>query len=407
MPGTRHYYFLDSIGQGDWFTYGTTLQDVRYAVEGYAAFEGELSPDTALPDEVIFHYPKCYGGDVWEGYAIYNYKRSLAARGVKTTSIIEGLAASIATLTALGSDTVLMSDTAVWMVHKPMVDAGPNANADDFAKAIVILNMIQDQLVGRYVARSAGKLDAATAHALVNGESYLTADQCLGYGFITGKLEDAPLEAPVEAGKVLNFISPSAFKRPEATMPTLTPTEEHGLFTRFANWLKDKPKNEGEPTTPPAPIVVNTSTEVTDNDPMYFEGDDVIVGTAVYSDADLTVAYPDGDYTLADNRTVTVAAGLVTVLADAAAEDVATPPATNAADLEAANARIAELEAANGVLNRKVTGLTNKLSKVPGSTGNPTPPGAVQNQLARPGTAPKNNEGSMFSLAPPSTSTRK
>jgi ATP-dependent protease ClpP protease subunit len=409
MPGTRHYYFLDSIGQGDWFSYGTTLQDVRYAVEGYAAFDGEMAPDAVLPDEVVFHYPKCYGGDVWEGYGIYNYIRSLAARGVKTTSRVEGLCASIATLTALAADSVLMAETAVWMVHKPSVDAGPFANADDFAKAIVILNMIQDQLVGRYVARSAGKLDAATAHALVNGESYLTADQCLAYGFITGKLEDAPLEAPVEAGMVLNFISPSAFKRPEATMPTLTPTEEQGLFARFANWLKDKPANEAaptQPTTPPAPVVTNTSAEVTDNETMYFEGDELAVDTPVYSDAELTVAYPDGDYTLADNRTLTVASGIVTVLADAAVEDTATPPVTNAASLEAANARIAELEQQLNVSNRKVTGLQNKLAKVPGSAGNPTPPGAAQNLTGKTGT-PKNTGGLMVSLTQPSTPNRK
>ncbi len=396
MPGTRHYYFQECIGQGDWFTFGTTLQDVRYAVEGYAAFDGDTAPDAVLPDEVVFHYQKCYGGDVWEGYGIYNYIRSLAARGVKTTSMVEGLCASIATLPA------------VWMVHKPMVDAGPSANADDFAKAIVILNMIQDQLVGRYVARSGGKLDAATAHTLVNGESYLTADQCLAYGFITGKLEDAPLEAPVEAGKVVNFISPTAFK--SATMPTFTAAEKKSFFAELRDELKGLFKNEEtavQPTTPPAPPTnMNmNSVEVTDNDPMWFDGADLAVDMAVYTDEAMTTAYTDGDYTLADGRATTVAAGLITVLTDAAAEDTA------ATDLATENAalkqQLADALTAQNLAERRATAAANRLrQQVPGSTGNPTPPGAAQNMGTKPGAAGPKNAGNMFSFTPP-TSNRK
>jgi ATP-dependent Clp protease protease subunit len=391
MPGTRHYYFLDSIGQGDWFSYGTTLQDVRYAVEGYAAFDGELAGATVLPDEVVFHYPKCYGGDVWEGYGIYNYKRSLAARGVKTTSIVEGLCASIATLTALGSDTVLMADAAFWMVHKPMVDAGPGANADDHAAAIVVLNKIQDQLVGRYVARSGGKLDTATAHALVNGESFLTADECLTYGFITGKLEDAPLVAPVEAAKVLNSISKTALKN--AQMSSITADEKK----TFLNELKEDFKafmsvfkNEAAPAPEPAPVTNATTAVAGDSGPMYHAEAELATGVAVYSDDALTVAYPDGTYTLGDGREAVITGGAVESLADAPAADAAPEaPAANAVDadaLAAANARIAELEATNALTTRKLTAAQNKLrSAVPGSAGDPTPPGAAQNLINKAG----------------------
>jgi anti-sigma factor ChrR (cupin superfamily) len=138
---------------------------------------------------------------------------------------------------------------------------------------------------------------------------------------------------------------------------------------------------------------------------MYFEGDELAVDTLVYSDAELTIAYADGEYTLADGRAVTVAAGIVTVLTDAAAEDAVTPPATNeASDLATENAQLkqqlADMQAANKLTERKLTAAQNKLAKVPGSTGNPTPPGAVQNMLAKPG-APKNTGGLMVSLTPP------
>ena len=389
MAGILHYYFRDSIGQGDWFTYGTTLEDMRYAVEGQAAFAGELDAATALPAEVVFHYPKCYGGDVWEGYGIYNYKRSLAARGVKTTSLVEGLCASIATLTALGSDTVLMADAAIWMVHKPMADAGPGANADDHAAAITILNKIQDQLVGRYVARSGGKLDAATAHALVNGESFLTADECLTYGFITGKLEDAPLVVPAEAAKVLNTISPTALKN--ARMATTTPAApaSYGIaeFFNDARTFFAGPKNEA-PAETPAVAPTAMKHEVAGGDPMYCAEAELAEGNAVFSDEALTVAYPDGAHALTDGRTATVTGGVVETLT-AAAEAAAAPDAATAAltaENEALKAELETLKASNALQARNITGLTNRLAAVvPGSTGAPTKAGEAQNVAGKPG----------------------
>lgn len=408
-----HVYFSDTIGLGDWF-YGTVLQDVRYIVEGQGFLFGEPTPDNALPQTVFLHFPACQGGDVVEGYAIYNYVRSLAAKGVKTVARIEGLCASIAVLCAIACDTVEMADAALLMVHKPSTD-GWNLTADDAQAAAELLNKIQAQLVGRYVARTG--MSAETANELINKTSWLTADECIGYGFVSSKIPDAPIVAPAGTEGVLNYYPKS---NPAPTM-AISAAEKQGIVNDVLTGIKNffggtPPKNEAIPAEPVAPVAPKNGTqEVTDNDPMHFEGDTLAVDTAVYSDAELTVAYADGDYTLADGRAATVAAGIVTSLTDAAADDSAAniapennaAPAANTAELEVATARIAELENQLSVANRKVTGLSNKLKTVvPGSAGNPTPPGAAQNQLARTGTAPK-NEGSMFSLTPPSTSTRK
>lgn len=395
MPGTRHFYFLDSIGSGDWFSYGTTLPDIRYAVEGYSFFDGEQCPDEALPEEVIFHYPVCYGGEVFEGYGIYNYKRSLAARGVKTTSIIEGLCASIATLTAMGSDTVLMADAALWMVHKPHVDAY-SANADELTAATVLLNKIQDQLAGRYVARSGGKLDLAAAHALMNQTSWLTADECLAHGFITGKTADAPLVAPQGAEKVLNFLSKTALK-PAAPMAALNPTEEKGLFDKFVSWLNDEPKTKPAaraakpkaeaptPTSTPAPaptpvaemqmaefpLADGTSVFVDISD----DGiSDIDVDDAVYTDETMTTPCAAGTYSLEDGRDFTVAAGLVTAIDEAtAAAVVVEAPAQNQAAKPKPMSPAAQLKVAQARATRAEAALA---AHVPGSAGNPNQPGA-------------------------------
>jgi ATP-dependent protease ClpP protease subunit len=365
-----HVYFLDTIGMGGWF-YGTTLADVRYLVEGQGSFVGEPAAENTLPTAVYLHFPACQGGDVVEGYAIYNYIRGLAAKGVKTVARIEGLCASIAVLCAIACDTVEMADAALLMVHKPSID-GSGLDADDATAAAELLNKIQAQLVGRYVARTG--MSAETANELINKTSWLTADECISYGFVSAKIPDAPLVAPADAAGVLNYYPKS---NPAAPM-ALSEKEEEGLLTKIGNFLREefglKPKNEGEPPVT-EPVVTNTTVDVTDGEPMYCEGE-IAQGTAVYSDEALTTAYPDGTYNLADGREATVATGVVESLADAA-EDAAPAAADNTADeLAAANALVAQLQAENALKDRKITGLTNKLAKVvPGTNGNPNTPG--------------------------------
>lgn len=377
-----HVYFLNTIGMGDWF-WGTTLNDVRYCVEGWAAYDGGSLPDSELPATVILHFPACRGGDVVEGYGIYNYLRSLAARGVKVEARVEGLCASIAVLCALAADAVLMADAALWMVHKP--SSSGCGNADELRAEADILDKIQAQIVSRYVARCGGKLDAVTANDLINKESWLNADECLAYGFVTGKLHEEPLVAPTGADAVLNYFPT---KKPDTNMAKLNAVEEKGLFARFKAWLNED--GTGQPTTPPEPVATNaaTSIDVQDGDPMYFDGTDLAQGTAVYSDDAMTIAYADGDYTLGDGRAASVASGVISSLADAAAEDNAPE---NSADVAAENAalkeQLAAAQAENALNLRKLTAAQNKLNKVPGSAGNPTPPGAAQNLTKKPGAA--------------------
>lgn len=380
-----HVYFSDTIGMGDWF-YGTTLPDVRYVVEGQGVFFGEPTPDNALPTTVYLHFPACQGGDVVEGYAIYNYIRSLAAKGVKTVARIEGLCASIAVLCAIACDTVEMADAALLMVHKPSSD-GWSLTADDMRAGAELLDKIQAQLVSRYVARCG--MSAETATELINKTSWLTADECIAYGFVTSKIPDAPIVAPADAAGVLNYYPKSTPAAPMA----ITPAEETRLLDKFVNAVKSLfPKNEDPAPAPAAaPAATNASTEVEGGDTMYYDGS-LQADTAVYSDADMTVAYADGTYTTTDGQTVTVVAGIATSVAPAATENSAPEPAAaNSADLEAANAKIAELQGQLQTANQTVTGLKNKLkAAVPGSTGNPTPAGAAQNAIRTPGLAPKN-----------------
>ena len=93
---TADIYIFDEIGM-----YGVTAQD----------FIGEIKELKNTPINLRIN---SLGGDVFNGMAIYNV---IKKREAKTTVYIEGIAASIATIIALGADEVVMSENSLFMIH--------------------------------------------------------------------------------------------------------------------------------------------------------------------------------------------------------------------------------------------------------------------------------------------------
>lgn len=369
--------FNDCIG-AELFGGGITEQFVRYCVEGPNSSDPAIEP--AYPQAVELHFFNCPGGEVYEGYGIYSYLRTLAQQGIKVTAYVHGLCASIASVIVLAADERLIGPLGQIMTHKPMCEVGPWGNADDHAKAVLELNKLQDQIAGIYALRTGQPVEAL--HAMMNVETFLYPAEALATGFATGTIPEAAVEpAPQVAAKVLNYAK-VPLKPTPAAMATLNATEEQSLFEKFKNWLN--PKNEGEPTA------VATKVDVTGGDPMYTADAEVGAGSLVYSDEALTTAYPDGDYTLADGREATVLSGAVSEIeAGETNEAPAAPAATNTAD-EALVAELATLKAENAAKDKLINSLKNKVAKqVPGSAGNPTPPGAANVSTPKNAVAPK------------------
>lgn len=389
--------FSDSIGAGDWF-WGTTLNDVRYMVEGYAAFDSGAQPQ--LPASVELHFWNCYGGEVTEGYAIYNYLRGLAGKGVQVETYVHGLCASIASVIALAGDKRVMDEAALFMVHKPMADAGPFADADDHAQTALVLNTIQAQIVGIYTSRAG--VAAEEAHQLMNAESWLNADDCVKHGFMTAKTSDV-LAVPAGAEKVINYIKPHSKPQNMA----ITPAEEKGLFQRFKDWLN----NDASDATPP-PADNDTGGAPQDSAPVnlavtlagdagtvYVDtaGESIAEGDMVYTDEAMTTAAADGSYSLADGRSITVAAGAISSITEATT-DAAEPVTNNAEELQAAVNRAEAAEREAGVLRNQLALAQNKLKTVPGGGENPTPPGALLNVANKSAATPAASSNSVFKV---------
>src|ERR1700704_5920010 len=89
------------------------------------------------------------GGDVFEGVAIYNM---LKRHPATVTVTVDGLAASIASLVAIGGDVVKMPANAMMFVHSPFAAArGTAADMRDLAGA---LDKIRDSMISIYAAKT-------------------------------------------------------------------------------------------------------------------------------------------------------------------------------------------------------------------------------------------------------------
>ena len=120
------------------------------------------------------------GGDVFEGYGIFNVLKNDTA-GKPVTAHIEGLCASIATLVVTAAQKIIMNRTGQFMIHNPHIsDFKGDANA--LRQVANQLDQIKTILINSYKERTG--LSEEKLWELYDNETYLTADQAAQLGFI-------------------------------------------------------------------------------------------------------------------------------------------------------------------------------------------------------------------------------
>lgn len=139
-----------------------------------------------------------YGGSVFAGQAIINMLDSYKA---KKTAYIDGIAASMASVIAASCDEIIMPDNALMMVHKPSTLL--IGNASDMRKTADMLDKAEQTLIAVYMRHFKGTEDEL--RNLLEKETWLTANEALQYGLITGKAEAVKLTASAK-GIVLNSL---------------------------------------------------------------------------------------------------------------------------------------------------------------------------------------------------------
>ncbi len=137
------------------------------------------------------------GGSVIDGLAIHDAIKRMPQ---KVTARIEGLAASIASVIALGADEVLMSENSLFMIHN--VWGGETGGAKEMRKAADLMDKMGDRLVNIYVSKT-GK-EESEIREWMNDETWFTADEALEAGFINNVEEPIALAAKFNVDK-LNY----------------------------------------------------------------------------------------------------------------------------------------------------------------------------------------------------------
>ena len=156
-------------------------------------------------DEDLTVHINSPGGSVWDGIAIYD---TLVSHAGTVDVVIQGVAASIASIIAMAGDKITMAQSSRFMIHNPM---GPSAiawgtsedlreAAKETLKVAALLDSIRDSLAGVYAARSGQSQKKVLAW--MGEETYFTAADAVKNGFADGvrankKLAAASYEQPM------------------------------------------------------------------------------------------------------------------------------------------------------------------------------------------------------------------
>ncbi len=123
-------------------------------------------------------YVNSEGGSVEHGYGIYaNLKRHPAEK----TCFIDGFANSVASIVAMACDRIVMYPNSIMGIHN--VSEVVYGNAAELRKAADDLDRIMEGNREIYLLRSDGKISLEELTKLLDDETFLTAAQCLEYGF--------------------------------------------------------------------------------------------------------------------------------------------------------------------------------------------------------------------------------
>ena len=160
-------------------------------------FETELKALRAKAGDTIFLRINSGGGSVFDGIAIFNALRRHPAKIVVS---IDGLAASAASLIAMGGNRVEISGSGYIMIHNPWL-GGLSGSATEFRKAAEDLDRLAQTFREAYVSRSRGKLTDEKCKELMDLETWLTADQAVAFGLADVITEPLDMAACVKLSK--------------------------------------------------------------------------------------------------------------------------------------------------------------------------------------------------------------
>ncbi|GAB2692491.1 hypothetical protein GCM10027037_14810 [Mucilaginibacter koreensis] len=286
------------------YLYDTDTDDIGSGSLSAAALQAQL---TAAGDQDVDVHISSAGGSAFDAITMHDLLKKYPGH---VTTYIDALAASAASIVAMGGHRVVMSKYALLMIHKPMVGSG--GNADELLKDVQMLNAVQTRLAQIYIDRTG--LDAATINSLINAVTWMTADQALALGFID---QVDNYQATITNSAIIS--------RCTGTAPAVYQRCLNKLFTHSKNTdnqythmnmhnhdLVDKTTSILNKMMNFFKRVMNKQT-ITDKGPLYHTGEPE-PGTEVYQDEAMETPAPDDVYTSPSGKQLTVQGGKIQTL---------------------------------------------------------------------------------------------
>lgn len=174
---------------GDWFD----ELEGKQLVDKINSYSGDLVIHLNSP-----------GGNVFDGIAVHN---AIKARKGNTEIIVDGIAASIASVIAMAADKLTMAEGSFLMIHNAWsVAIGDSA---EMRKMADTLDKVSGEIRGFYKRKTG--IDESNLQTMMDAETWLTAKEAKDQGFADKILED---EAEIDASLDLSPFSnvPRALK---------------------------------------------------------------------------------------------------------------------------------------------------------------------------------------------------
>lgn len=218
--GARSWYEIKNKADGS--STETPTQVMLYdEIGGWGVYAQDFVRDIAGISGPLDLHISSEGGEVFEGLAIY---AALKQRG-GVTAYVDSLAASIASVIAMGADKVVMAKNATLMVH----DASGLAigNAKDMRELADLLDKTSDNIASIYAEKTGG--DIAAWRAVMQATTWYSAQEAVDAGLADQVYgEDAPAKktppkAQAAVQPIVNAEEPVAAQTPQVVMPTPEP----------------------------------------------------------------------------------------------------------------------------------------------------------------------------------------
>lgn len=153
-----------------------------------------ISPDEFLNDlnkvkdksKLTIRINSC-GGDLYTGMAIYTQLKCLTAH---KTVIIDGMAASAASLVAMAGDTVQIAAGGAMVIHDPLGDMRGTYNKTAIERVSGMLDTLANAAAETYANKT--KLPVSEIRTIMTAETWLTGREAVQKGFADELLFDEP-----------------------------------------------------------------------------------------------------------------------------------------------------------------------------------------------------------------------